>query len=126
IGIGLQVLAAGLQRHGIVLLAFSDTPGADDIIDEGGEADDVDTSVKSRQRMRMDEAYNRFVDDDETGHEDEGAFDGGGEEFGFPVAVRVVFVTWFGRYVQAIKRDESGNDIYGALEGVGQDGHGLC
>ncbi len=87
----------GLEGQGVVRLSFPDADGADDIIDDGGEGDDIDAFVQLFNDMGMDQIHDGLVDDDQSGHEDKGAFYRGGEEFGLAMSIGMVFVSGFWR-----------------------------
>jgi len=125
IRIGLQVAAAGLEGHGIVELPAPDTDGANDKIDEGGHGDDIDALIQLLDGVGMDKIGDRLVDDDHTGHEDQGAFYRGREEFGLAMTVGMVFVAGLGGDVQTVKGDKTGDDVNGALERIGEDRYRL-
>jgi len=117
--------AAGDQLDGVIAFPFPDTVCADDEIDDRGEGDDVDALIELVELVGMDEVRDCFINDDQPGHRDEGSFDGGGEEFGFAVTVGVVFVAGFVGDMETVEADDTGDDVDGAFEGVGEDGDGL-
>ena len=124
-GVGPEVFAAGDELDGVVPAALVDTDCANNKIYDGGERDDVDPFIQSVDRGGVDEVGYGLIDNDERGHEDERAFDGGGEEFGFAVAVGVILVAGFGGDMEAKEADDAGDDVDDAFEGVGEHGDGL-
>jgi len=125
IGVGLQVTTAGLEGHGAVLFSPVDHKRSHDVVYDGGESHDINALVQLLDGMRVDEVYDGLIGDDEPGHDDEGAFYGGGKKFGLAMTIRVIFIPGFGGDVQTIKPDKAGDDVDGAFQRVGEDGDGL-
>ena len=71
----------------------------------------------------MKESANGLDDNDHPGHSDQGAFDGGRDEFYLSMSIGMIIVPRLGRQMQTVKSHNARENVHNAFESIGENGH---
>ncbi len=123
IRITLQVFAACLQCLRARLPAHGDGHASDEVIHDSRGGNEDNSQIKLAHRLRMLKVRHCFVNDENTGHCDQDAFNGCGNELHLSVPVRMVFILRKRRQIKAVQPNKCGNDVDDAFQRIRQDRH---
>ena len=123
--VGEDVFAIGGKDDGIAALANADEVQAKGAIDDHDEEGNEDADAEALEFGSEEDGLEGFVEDVEGGDDDEGAFEAGGEEADFFVAVEVGGVGGLSGETEAVGGETDGEDVDDGFGGVAEDAGGL-